>query len=91
MHVRIYIYTLNYTGTVIWNSLSIDLKNASSTEAFKRLLTKEHETIEKSHLKGKQQQVKILISKRIHTFRPMEHFVYFRNRMHCGLWIGRTA
>ena len=37
--------TLNYRGTIVWNSLTTDVKNASSKEAFKRLLTKERNSI----------------------------------------------
>ena len=38
--------TLNYRGTVIWNSLRIDLKNATSKGAFKKHLAKERKSIE---------------------------------------------
>ena len=38
--------TLNYRGTIVWNSLTTDVKNACSKEVFKRLLTKERSSIE---------------------------------------------
>ena len=38
--------TLNYRGTTVWNSLTTDVKNASNKEVFKRLLTKEGDSVE---------------------------------------------
>ena len=38
--------TVNYRGTIIWNSLTTDVKNASRKEVFKRILTKECNSIE---------------------------------------------
>ena len=39
--------TLNYRGTIVWNSLPTDVKDASSKEAFKKLLIHERKNIEK--------------------------------------------
>ena len=38
--------SLNYRGTIVWNSLTTDIKNGSSKDAFKRLLTKECNSID---------------------------------------------
>ena len=60
--------TLNYRGTIVWNSLTTDVKNACSKEVFKRLLTKERSRIEQiTFEKGK---VKI-------KNKDLETFIYF--------------
>ena len=63
--------TLNYRGTIVLNSLTTDVKNASSKEVFKRLMTKERSSIEQ-----------ITFEKGTVTIKnkDLETFIYFRHR-----------
>ena len=63
--------TLNYRGTIVWNSLTTDVKNACSKEVFKRLLTRERSSIEQ--ITSEKGTVKI-------KNKDLETFIYFRHR-----------